>query len=131
MRCGRRTVPPSMSGTPQRRQNTPSTAPTLDDAQIAPERQLETASNSVAADGGNPRLLGLEARRSERAGARRLQTDGVVERTQVGARTERAVRAGEHADVHRCVGVNGDHRLKERVGGGLVDRVARMQSDRW
>jgi hypothetical protein len=100
----------------------------LDDAQIAPQRQLETASNSVAADGRNPRLLGLEARRSERSCARRLQADRVVERTQIGARAKRTVGAGEHADMHRRVGVNGDHRLKERVGRRLVDRIACVQA---
>jgi hypothetical protein len=100
----------------------------LDDAQIAPERELETAGDGVAADCGDPRLLGLEARRPERRGARRLQADGVVERAQIGARTKGAVGAGEHADVHRGVGVDGNHGLEERVGGGLVDGVARVQA---
>ena len=40
---GRRCVPPSISGTPQRRSGKPSLEPSVDDPQVAPERQLEAA----------------------------------------------------------------------------------------
>ena len=73
IRRGRRTVPPSMSGTPQRRQNTPKTASSRRDAEVAPQRELEPAGDRVALDGGDHRLaraacgVGPSARRRRRA----------------------------------------------------------------
>ena len=56
MRRGRRTVPPSISGTPQRRQNTPKIASRFDHAQIGEQRQLQPAGDRIAADRGDQRL---------------------------------------------------------------------------
>ena len=61
MRRGRRTVPPSISGTPQRRQNTPSTASSSHDAQVAPQGELQAARDGMSGDGGDDRLLAAGA----------------------------------------------------------------------
>ena len=74
IRRGSRTVPPSISGTPQRRQNTPNTALLLGDAQIAPERELEAAGDRMAGHGGDHRLGQPHPRRAHRAVARRRLT---------------------------------------------------------
>ena len=66
MRRGRRTVPPSTSGTPQRRQNTPNTASLGRDPQVAPQRELEPARDRVALDGGDHRLGERHAGRTHR-----------------------------------------------------------------
>ena len=68
IRRGRRTVPPSISGTPQRRQNTPNFARLRGDAQVAPQRELEAAGDGVALDGGDHRLGEQMARRAHRPG---------------------------------------------------------------
>ena len=66
---GRRTVPPSMSGTPKRRQNTPKDGVLGGHPQIAPDGELETAGHGVPLDGGDDRLGELQAGRAHRAGA--------------------------------------------------------------
>ena len=66
IRRGRRTVPPSISGTPQRRQNTPKHRVLLGDAQIAPQRQLQPAGDRVAGDRGDHRLGQPHPRRPHR-----------------------------------------------------------------
>ncbi len=53
MRRGRRTVPRSTSGTPNRRQNTPRVASRGRHPQVAPQRQLEPAGDGVPFDRGD------------------------------------------------------------------------------
>ena len=87
---GRRTVPPSMSGTPHRRQNTPKTASsaaTRRSHQSASSRPPATAYPSIAA------ITGFDSR--SRVGSHRpvaLGVDPVVHRLEVGARAERPAR---------------------------------------
>ena len=128
IRRGSRTVPPSMSGTPQRRQNTPNTA-----SRAATRRSHQTASSRppgdrVALDRGEHRLGEQHAARAHRAVA--VVGDPVdpvgAERLQVGAGAERPARAGEHRDREVVVGVEGAERVGERGGGRAVDRVARL-----
>ena len=63
---GRRWVPPSISGTPQRRSGKPSLARLGADPQVAPERQLEAAGERVARDRGDRRLRRGQAGEAER-----------------------------------------------------------------
>ena len=53
---GSRWVPPSISGTPQRRSKQPKVEPGGGDPQVAPERQLEAAGDAPAVDRGDRRL---------------------------------------------------------------------------
>ena len=64
----------------------------LDNAQVAPERELEPARHSVAGDGRNPRLARLRARAAHRTVAVRHRQQRVVKRLEVGAGAERRVR---------------------------------------
>ena len=67
---GSRWVPPSISGTPQRRSVKPKRASRRRDPQVAPQRELEAAGQAPARDGGDRRLRRGEAREAERAAGR-------------------------------------------------------------
>ena len=94
---GSRCVPPSISGTPQRRSAQPKVAVVVGDAQVAPERELEAAGEAVAGDRGDRRLGRREAGEAERAAGR----VGVerLDRLQVGAGAE-GLLAGAGEDEH-------------------------------
>ena len=82
----------------------------LDDAQIAPQRELQPAGDRIARDGGDHRLVS-----SIRVGpigpiAVSLRVVGAAraaDRLEVGAGAEGAVRAPEHADPGLVVGIEG------------------------
>ena len=63
MSRGSRIVPRSTSGTPKRRQYTPSIGVAGGDPQVAPQRDLEAAGDGVALDGGDHRLAEPQAGR--------------------------------------------------------------------
>ncbi len=117
---GSRTVPPSISGTPQRRQNTPKIALVRRHPQVAPQGQLQPAGHGVALDGGDHRLGEQPPRRPHRTFADRIVAlalagggDGQVE---PGA--ERAARPGQHGDGGFRIGLEGVERrpqLQRRV----------------
>ena len=119
IRRGRRTVPPSISGTPQRRQNTPEHRVLLGHAQIAPQRQLQPAGHGVAGDRGDHRLGQPHPGRAHRPVA--VVVDAVAGRgpdgLQVGAGAERAARAVEHRDRRVGVGVERAEGVGQRGGG--------------
>ena len=109
---GSRTVPPSMRGTPKRRQNTPKVGAGGRHPQVAPDGQLEAAGDGVALDGGDHRLGQLEPGRAHRA--RPVGRDpvpvAVGQRLQVGAGTERPAAPGQDGHRRRVVGVEGGRR---------------------
>ena len=116
---GRRTVPPSMSGTPHRRSRQPRRGGRSRDAEVAPTRQLEPAGDAPPLDRGDHRLGQLEAGRAERAA--RAQPGEVM---QVGAGAERAVVAGEDRDLRVRVGLEREERVEQPLRGLAVDGVA-------
>ena len=94
---GSRWVPPSISGTPQRRSKRPKVESRGGDPQVAPERQLDAAGEAPAVDRGDRRL-----RRGEPGRAHRpvRVVDVEVHRLQVGAGAEGlAAGAGEDEDA--------------------------------
>ncbi len=116
-------MPPSISGTPQRRQNTPKHGVLLDDAQVGQQGQLETTGHGVAGDGGDDGLGELHPGRTHRpvSPAGRIElvaAAGVVERLEVGSGAERAVGTGEHRDGEIVVALE------------LLERVAQLQRRR-
>ncbi len=119
---GSRTVPPSISGTPQRRQKTPklaSRAATRRSHQIASSSPPATAYPSMAA------MTGLESRiRVGPIGPGPCGLEALVHRLEVGAGAERASLAVEHRDRLGLVLVERLERLEQQVGGGAVDGVA-------
>ena len=140
MSRGRRTVPPSISGTPKRRQKTPKVAARRGDAQVAPQGELEAAGDGVALDGGDHRLRQLQPRRAHRPVARHVGVEG--ERQAVvgsprspGAVPRATVRRSAPAqkwppapvrigDAGGGVGVEGAERVGERARRRAVDGVA-------
>ena len=95
---GSRTVPPSMSGTPKRRQNTPKVALGRGHPQVAPDGQLQAAGHGVALDGGDDRL----GERQPGGAHRARPVDGhpvavpVGQGLEVGSGTEGPAGPGEH-----------------------------------
>ena len=113
-------------------------APTVDaehrvaggDAQVAPRRELEAAGHRVALDRRDHRLGEQHAGRADRAVAVGLHARDALgvagaHRLEVGARAERAVRAGEHRDGEVVVGLEaaegGDERVRRRPVDGVRD----------
>ena len=121
---GRRWVPPSTRGTPQRRSKRPKVEPRRGDPQVAPERQLDPAGQAPAVDRGDRRLGRGEPGRPHRPVR---VVDVEVHRLQVGAGAEGlAAGAGEDEDAGALVGLEVLQALAERLGGGGVDRVAAL-----
>ena len=122
---GSRCVPPSISGTPQRRSGKPSVESSRGDPQVAPQRQLEPAGQAPAGDRGDRRLRRDHAREAERA-ARVVQARAeALDRLQVGAGAERhAAGAGEDQHARVVVGLEAVVGVGDQLGGGPVDRVA-------
>ena len=91
-------------------------------AQVAPQRELETARDGVPLDGGDHGLAEQQARRPHRAVAGLLDAIAAPlgDRAQVGPRAEAAARAREHGDAER--------RDRRRSGGR--PRTARRRSAR-
>src|SRR6266540_3024355 len=94
------------------------------DPQVAPERELESARDRIAGDGGDHRLREQHPRRAHRPVAVRLEP--VRERLQVRSRAESATGAEEHGDrrirfLERAKGVG------ERLGVLAVDGVAHLR----
>ena len=146
MRRGRRTVPPSMSGTPKRRQKTPKVA-----VVAATRRSHQTASSraardGVALDGGDHRLRSARggsapsgpsrthvvvegesgAARRRRRAPRPPTLPRSPSRAQVGAGAEVAAGAGEDGDARDGVGVEGPKGVGERARRRPVDGVAHL-----
>ena len=100
---GSRTVPPSISGTPKRRQNTPNAASCGGHPEIAPDGQLEAAGHGVALDGGDDRLGELQAGRTH--GPRTVLGDpmagSVSQGLQIGAGAEGPAGPGQHGHARR------------------------------
>ena len=126
IRRGRRIVPRSTSGTPKRRQYTPSTASDGGDAQVAPEGELEPAGDGRALDGGDHRLAEAQAGRSHRPRSVVVDRPAVAgrQRLEVGAGAEGAAGAGEHGDGDSVVGVERGEGVEQLGGGRGVDGVA-------
>ena len=99
------------------------------DPQVAPQRELEPARDRVALDRGDHRLGEQHAGRSHRAVAAvgHRVAAAFADRLQVGARAERAVRAGEDRDRALVVGVERAERVGEQRRGRPVDGVARVR----
>ena len=123
---GSRCVPPSISGTPQRRSAQPNDGVGGGDAQVAPQRELEAAGEAVAGDGGDRGLGGDEAREAERAAGR----VGVerLDRLQVGAGAERLVaRAREDEDRGVIVGLEAVEGVEQGLRRVAVDGVVPLR----
>ena len=123
---GSRTVPPSISGTPQRRQNTPNTAPssaTRRSHQSASSSPPATAYPATAAITGLPRRIRVGP--IGPSPSARHPVPGVrPDRLEVGAGAEHAALAVQHGDRRVGVGVERPERVGQRLGGLAVDRVA-------
>ena len=129
---GRRWVPPSISGTPQRRSGKPSFARLGADPQVAPERQLEAAGQAqpeIAAIVGFDGVSRVKPSGPSRPRLQPLLGDPLVvhrrrDRLQVGAGAEGLVAgAGEDQDPRLVVGLELAIGLEQLVGGVRVDRV--------
>ena len=121
---GSRCVPPSISGTPQRRSRQPNFADRRDDPQVAPQRELEAAGDRVAAA---PRRSSAWGRCSPGEAERAAARVGLerLDRLQVGPGAEGLVaRPGD--DQHARVLVLAERvEVLEQLGGRrAVDRVA-------
>ncbi len=122
---GRRWVPPSISGTPQRRSGKPRR-----ESSVAIRRSHHSASSRPAGereagDRGDGRLGGRQAGEAHRPLRRGEALAEGLERLQVGAGAERdAARAGEHQHARLLVGLEAQVGLVQRRGGGAVDGVA-------
>ncbi len=128
---GSRMVPPSISGTPQRRQKTPNTARRVGDPQVAPQRELQAAGDGVALDGRDHRFRQQQPGRAHRrgtvgAGRIRLHRPG-ADRLEVGAGAEGAAGAGQDGDARVRVGVEGEEGVVQRLRVLGVDRVAHLR----
>ncbi len=96
--------------------------------QVTPRGELEAAGDGVALDGGDHRLGEQHARGADRAVAVGLDTARagsavLLHRLQVRAGAERVVRAREHGDGERLVGLELTERVRERLGGRAIDGV--------
>ena len=132
IRRGRRTVPPSISGTPQRRQKTPKHGVLLGHAQVAPERELEPAGDGVARDGGDHRLAQEHPRGAHRAVAvgRRRGSPARADGLEVRARAEGAALAPEHARP-RASGSASNARKASASAAAVAPSTALRASGRW
>ena len=96
--------------------------------QVAPERELETAGDGEAFDGGDDRLRQQHPRRPHRTIDRHVGVDVVpaagADRLEIGAGAERATGPGQHGDGKVVVGLEGSERRCQRGGGRAVDGVA-------
>ena len=126
---GRRTVPRSTSGTPKRRQYTPSVA-----SDAATRRSHHSASSSPPATAGPSiaAMTGLPRRsRVGPIGPGPALADGAAvalgQRLEVGAGAEVAAGSGEHGDADVVVGVERLERLEQVRRGGRVDGVAPLR----
>ena len=126
---GRRWVPPSISGTPQRRSGKPRVEPSA-----AIRRSHHSASSRPPArhqpgDGGDRGLGRREAREAERALRGRRGGPEGLDRLEVGAGAERDVAgAGEHEHARLVVGLEAAVAVAQRLGGRAVDRVAALRA---
>jgi hypothetical protein len=127
------TVPPSISGTPQRRQNTPNTARARGHAQVAHQGQLQAAGHRVAFDRGDHRLAEVDPGRPHGPGAVACGVDPVAPRRvahglQVGAGAEMATTAVQHRHAQVVIGLEGLEGRAQRVRGRPVDGVSAMRA---
>ncbi len=121
-------MPPSTSGTPQRRQYTPNTASVAATRRSHHSRELEPSGHRVALDRGDHRLVEQHPRRPHGSVAvvgHRVPR-AVPHRPQVGAGTERPGGAGQHRDGPVVVAREGSEGVGQRDSGGSVDRVAAL-----
>ena len=98
------------------------------DTQVAHDRQLQTAGDAVALDGGDHRLAEHHPRRSHRAVVGHVGLDPVAalggDRLEVGAGAERAGGTGEHGDRQRLVFLEQPERRRQPGCRRPVDGVA-------
>ena len=125
---GSRSVPPSISGTPQRRSGKPRVEPSAAILRSHRQRQLEPAREAPAGDRGDRGLRGGLAREAERA-ACHLPDAGRA--SSIAFRSAPAQKASSPApvrisDARPVVGLEALEPLGEQVGGGTVDRVAAL-----
>ena len=126
MRRGSRTVPPSISGTPQRRQNTPNTAlssTTRRSHQQASSSPPATAWPATAAITGFCSAMRVGPIGPSPSGSTRLPALD-RRRLQIGAGAERAALAVEHRDARVAVGVEGAERVGEAAPSARRPRCA-------
>ena len=122
---GRRWVPPSISGTPQRRSGIAERRALGGDPQVAPQRQLQAARQAEAGDRGDRRLGRRQAREAHRALRAHQPLAQGVGGLQVGARAEgHAAGAREHHHARILVGLEAQVGLVQGRRGGAVDGVA-------
>ena len=129
IRRGSRTVPPSISGTPHRRQSTPKTA-----FSSATRRSHQIASSSppATADPRSQRSPAWTVASASGPSDRHPATldDAILlrrpERLQVGARGERAALTVEHGNGGVGCGIEGPEGVGERRRGRSVNRVATL-----
>ena len=129
---GSRTVPPSISGTPQRRQNTPNTA-----VSSATRRSHHSASSSPPATAcpATAAITGLDSRSRvgpigpSPSGSMRLPRSVAIAR-EVGARAERAAGAVQDGDGGVVVGVERPERVGQRGAVGPSTALRRAGRSR-
>jgi hypothetical protein len=118
-------VPRSISGTPKRRQYTPSGVARCH-PEIAPQRELQAARDGVTFDRGDHRLAEHEPCRSHRAVAAFLAVAAMAGRRllQVVAGAEGAIGTGQDRDVLRDIAIEAAKGVGECVGRRRIDGVA-------
>ena len=102
-------------------------------SQVTPGGDLETSGDGMALDCGDHRLREQHARRADGPvavglDAARAWSAILLHCLEVGAGAELAVRASEHGDGERLVGLEPAECVGERFGGGAVDRVGDIGS---
>ena len=101
------------------------------DSEIAPQRELQTARDRGAFDGGDH---GLSERKTRRAHRTELAVRGdrsrlaVGNRLEIGPGAEASARAGQHRHVGGRVGVEALEGVKQGARGRKVDGVAPLRT---
>ena len=101
----------------------------LDDAHVAPQRQLQAARDGVAADGCDHRLGQHHSARPHRTGSGAMHRVGIrrAESLEIGSSTECSVVTPQHGDRSRVVLVELVERCVQSRRRGRVDGVARLR----
>jgi hypothetical protein len=100
------------------------------DSEVAPEREFEPSTETVAIHGGDRRFPRLESREPERSCPVGLRVMGQLEQLrEIAACTERALAgSGNHENERVRVGSKGVDRLRKRQGHLDADRIGCLRA---